>query len=409
MLNNYIVPLIELLASGDIGFMNAKLAQQVYERRKVAKCVVDYFEVAQDSGKTLSEVKIRYYYAVTKLLLDPDYRRILLYLPLSDLKDAPSFFRDAYLDAWYSLLHVQDVRENFYEGDSFEVDARPEGKMERIVKCVHLVPWLIEAEYLNYRDLVNILDANLDNEVLIRSFANTLSFMSDRCLLPACEIKSLRNMTAMTSQRKWIAPLFTSEKRRRWLESRENQFAEQTLLTPRAMLAGPFSVNLPSLVRDLEKVQSELKPHDMVLVGGSRLKGYGVSDSDLDVFSLKGLENNKEMRAGSPHAAHLYFNSIWIGGDGVMDLLKVAMKKAEAYYDTPDRRRSIERLESDLLQYRLLHKGYQRFMRGRNSLAEGYSDLDGDCPFYDEGYRKVATELFVKYVFIPKSIKTARD
>ena len=40
------------------------------------------------------------------------------------------------------------MRENFYEGDAFEVDARPEGKMERIVKCVHLVPWLIEAGYL---------------------------------------------------------------------------------------------------------------------------------------------------------------------------------------------------------------------------------------------------------------------
>jgi hypothetical protein len=409
MLNNYIVPLIELLASGDIGFMNAELTRQVYERRKIARCVVDYFKVVQNGEKMSSEAKIRYYHAVTILLRDPDYKRILLYLPLSDLKGAPNFFKDAYLDAWYSLLRVQDVRENFYEGDSFEVDARPEGKMERIVKCVHLVPWLIEAEYLNYRDLVNILDANLDNEVLMRSFANTLSFISDRRLLSTHEIEHLRDMTAMASQRKWVAPLFISEKRRKWLETRESQPTEQTLLTPKATLAGPFSANLPTLARDFEKVQSELKPQDIVLVGGSRLKGYGVFDSDLDVFSLKGLENNKEMRAGSPHAAHLYFNSIWIGGDGVMELLEVAIGKAEAYYGAPDRRRSIERLESDLLQYRLLHKGYQRFMRGRNSLAEGYSDLDGDCPFYDEGYRKIATELFVKYVFIPKSIKTARD
>ena len=150
MLNNYIVPLIELLASGDIGFMNAELTRQVYERRKIARCVVDYFKVVQNGEKMSSEAKIRYYHAVTILLRDPDYKRILLYLPLSDLKGAPNFFKDAYLDAWYSLLRVQDVRENFYEGDSFEVDARPEGKMERIVKCVHLVPWLIEAEYLKH-------------------------------------------------------------------------------------------------------------------------------------------------------------------------------------------------------------------------------------------------------------------
>lgn len=401
MLNNYIVPLIELLASGDIGFMDAKLIQQVYERREIAKCVVNYFKVAQTGERKLSETKVRYYHAITTLLQDSDYRRILLYLPLSDLKDAPNFFRDAYLDAWYSLLHVRDVRENFYEGDSYEVGARPEGKMERIVKCVHLAPWLIEAGYLKYHDLANILDANTSNETLIRSFANTLNFISDRCLLSTHEIENLHNMTAMVAQRKRIMPLFTSEKRRKWLELRKNQL-EPTLLTPKATLAGPFSPNLLALVGDFEKIQSELKPYDIVLVGGSRLKGYGVTDSDFDVFSLERLENIKETHVGSPHAAHLYFNSVWIGGDGVTDLMKVAVKKVETYYSTPDRRMSIERLESDLLQYRLLHKGYQKFMRGCNSLATGYTDLDGDCPFYDEGYRKIATELFVKYVFIPK-------
>lgn len=407
MLNNYIVPLIELLASGDISFMNAELARQVYERRKIAKCVVDYFEVAPDNRKTLSEIKSRYYHAIATLLQDPDYRRILLYLPLSDLKGAPDFFQKAYLSAWYSLLHIRDVRENFYEGDSFEVDARPEGKMERIVKCVHLTPWLIEAGYLNYHALVNILDDNKDNEVLTRSFANTLSFISDRCLLSTHEVENLRNMTVTVSQRKWIAPLFNSEKRREWLEMRKNQL-EQTLLTPNATLAGPFSINLRALAGDFEKVQAKLGPQDIALVGGSRLKGYAITSSDLDVFSLKELENDKEMYVGSPHAAHLYFNSVWIGGDRVTNLLEVAVKKAETYYNAPDRRTSIERLEIDLLQYRLLHKGYQRFMRGHNSLAKGYSDLDGDCPFYDEGYRKIATELFVKYVFIPKLIKTAR-
>lgn len=216
-------------------------------------------------------------------------------------------------------------------------------------------------------------------------------------------------MTAKVPQRKRVMPLFVSEKRREWLKTRENQFTEQTLLTPKAALEGPFSTNLPALASDFEKVQAKLEPREIVLVGGSRLKGYGVAGSDLDVFSLERLEANKEMHAGSPHAAHLYFNSIWIGGDRVTNLLEVAMEKAEAYYSVPNRRMSIERLESDLLQYRLLHKGYQRFTGSCNSLAKGYPDLDGDCPFYDEGYRKIATELFVKYVFIPKTIKTARD
>lgn len=406
MLNNYIVPFIELLASGDISFMQAELARQVYERREIAGAVVDYLNITQES-KITSEVKTRYYRAITALLQNPDYQRILLYLPLSDLKGAPDFFREAYLDTWHKLLHIQDARENFYEGDTFEVEARPGGEMERVVKCAHLTPWLIEVGYLSYHDLVNIFDANMENEVLIRSFANTLRLISDRRLFSVYEIGVLCDMTATVSQRKRVAPMFVSEKRRAWLKARCNQAARQTLVTPNARLAGPFSANLPILTGDFKKVQEELGPQDIVLVGGSRLKGYGVADSDFDVFSLKELKNSAEMYAGSPHAAHLYFNSVWVGGDGVTNLFEIAAEQVKAYYDTPDRRRSIERLESDLLQYRLLHKGYQRFTGECNSLAKGYPDLDGDCPFYNEGYRKVATELFAKYVFIPH-LKTAR-
>lgn len=408
MINNYIVPFIELLASGDVSFMDVSIVQQVYERRKVAEYVMNYFEVVR-RNKEMPEIKVRYYRAIATLLRDPDYRRVLLYLPLSDLKGAPDFFQEAYLDAWYKLLHVRDVRENFYEGDSFEVDARPGGEMERVIKCLHLTPWLIEAGYINYHDLTDILDVNPDNEVLIRSLANTLSFISDQRLLSTNEIDTLRDITTEVSQRKRVMPLFVSEKRRAWLKTRKNQFTEQTLLTPKATLEGPFSTNLPALTNDLEKIQTKLEPREIVLVGGSRLKGYGVAGSDLDVFNLERLGINTEMYAGSPHAAHLYFNSIWIGGDRVTNLLEVAADKTKAYYGAPNRRMSIERLESDLLQYRLLHKGYQRFTGSCNSLAKGYPNLDGDCPFYDEDYRRIATELFVKYVFIPKTIKTARD
>ncbi len=181
--------------------------------------------------------------------------------------------------------------------------------MERIVKCVHLVPWLIEAGYLNYRDLTNILNIGIDNEVLIRSFANTLSFISDRRLLLAHEIKVLHDMTAMLPQRKRIAPLFTSEKRHRWLKARKNHFTEQVLLTPNAMLMGPFSANLPALARDFEKVQSELEPQDIAIVGGSRLKGYGVLDSDLDVFSLKRLEGSKR-NVREAHTQRIYISTL---------------------------------------------------------------------------------------------------
>ena len=63
---------------------------------------------------------------------------------------------------------------------------------------------------------------------------------------------------------------------------------------------------------------------------------------------------------------------------------------------------SLDRLESDLLQYRLLHKGFSRFTGKKKFMTELYSEMDGDCPFYDDEYRRIATMLYAKYVLIPK-------
>ncbi len=35
-------------------------------------------------------------------------------------------------------------------------------------------------------------------------------------------------------------------------------------------------------------------------------------------------------------------------------------------------------------------------------MTELYSEMDGDCPFYDDEYRRIATMLYAKYVLIPK-------
>ena len=71
------------------------------------------------------------------------------------------------------------------------------------------------------------------------------------------------------------------------------------------------------------------------------------------------------------------------------------------YQNSPTKPQSIERLESDLLQYRLLHKGFQRLTGQVFFDTSGYPEMDGDCPFYDDKYRKIATLLYAKYVYVP--------
>jgi len=392
---NYMIPFIERLAAGEIPDCDKKIVAQIRKRRYATRIVTDYLQGNGDYEK--------YYDVIDQILLTPEYRRLLLYLPLSSLKRAPRQFRKTYLDVWYELLDVQDARENFYEGDTFEVSARPDGQLERVVKCAHLTPWLIEAGYLSYADLRSILSLNQDNEVLLRSFANTWQMIEDYKLFTRTEIRELQSLTTQVTHRAKLDPLYVSEGRKKWLDEREKQLLRESMLTPDANLAGPFSSNIAAFRSELERIQTTLKPNEIVLVGGSRLKGYGTSLSDLDIFNLEELNKHSEMKIGSPHAAHVYYNTLWLGGSNVKNLGKIAADCAMRYYEKTDRNFAIERLESDLLQYRLLHKGFAKFYGGHKSTVKKYTEMDGDCPFYDDSYRRIATELYVKYVFIPHS------
>ncbi len=390
---NYAIPIIEILASGELGFGSYEIKEQVQKRRKIAQAISSYLQGGGD--------KEGYFYALGQLLESQKYLRLLFYLPLSDLRLAPEWFHGVFLKAWHELLNVYDVRENFFEGDTYEVDARPNGELERVVKCAHLTPWLVEAEYLNYSDLRQILSLNQDNEILLRSFANTWRIIRDQKLLAAKEMDVLEGLTAHVNQRAQLHPLYISDRRQKWLSERGREARHEELLTPDAKLEGPFSPNMPKFMKELGSLQNSLEPEEVVLVGGSRLKGYGLKMSDFDVFNLRRLSNSPIMTAGSVHAVHLYFNALWIGGNKVKHLKELAMNHASIYFREADCSTLVERLESDLLLYRLLHKGFSRFCGGYSSAAKDYPEMDGNCPFYDDQYRRIATELFAKYVFIP--------
>jgi len=116
---------------------------------------------------------------------------------------------------------------------------------------------------------------------------------------------------------------------------------------------------------------------------------------------LKCLTSDKEMAPGSPHAIHIYFNTLWLGKTGTqseMESVRAGVVEEYSRLVGETRRLSIERLESDLLLYRLLHKGYANFTNKK--VFDVPEEMDGDCSFYDDGYREVATMLFAKYVWL---------
>lgn len=371
-------------------------------RKNAAKIICDFLQ--SNSQDACGELYHDFYESLGLLLANEESERILLYIPLFVLKNAPPSFRKIYMNAWRNLLYVQDVRENFFQGDCFELDARPEGGLERVVKCAHLLPWLIDADYISFDEIASILqDDSMRNPVLVRSFNDALSAVARKGMLDDSGFRLMKLMSRLMEnipETIKVEPLYVSKNRLKWLEESKNRKVE--LLTPNASLAGPFYCNINVIKPELEAISASLAPTDIVLINGSQIKGYGVVGSDLDISCLSDLESDGAFCPGSPDAAHLYFNAIWMGGEAVKGLESVANRIATVYSQASEevRRYSIERLESDLLQYRLLHKGFSRFTDKYHFKTDDFPEIDGGCPFYDDEYRKIATMLYVKYVWI---------
>lgn len=186
--------------------------------------------------------------------------------------------------------------------------------------------------------------------------------------------------------------------------------------------------------------------YPVAILGGSRFKGYGGLQSDTDVsvcirpevpqserealrsvlartftagettyepmeFWLQTTESGGlHVRDDAPDAhmadkywTHLLFNGAWIGDEQAIDELQ--QRLLPAYFSSTDQDREfyIQRLEQDLLQYRLMHKGYARhYPLLSRSEASRHPAIDGESVFWDPGYRQIATRLFAQHVYLPK-------
>ncbi|MDO8526698.1 MAG: nucleotidyltransferase domain-containing protein, partial [Deltaproteobacteria bacterium] len=192
--------------------------------------------------------------------------------------------------------------------------------------------------------------------------------------------------------------------------------------------------------------------YPVAILFGSRLKGYAKRNADLDVavfikpdvprnkrpeiqrilsrvFSNKKIdgkivefwlteENSKlqiidftdaDVSLADSTWIHLLFASVWFGKDDAIRELYTKLLPGFIYstgkkfedYDARDL--WLDEMEREVLQYRLMHKGYKRLFPEEGGIrTEHAKGMDPQSSFWDSGYRRLATKLFITRVFLPQ-------
>lgn len=227
-------------------------------------------------------------------------------------------------------------------------------------------------------------------------------------------------------------------------------------------LSGKFSENMPDLSTEIEELKyivTEIKLDPIlkksvmpvILIRGSKVKGYGesTSDTDISIFIKPGVSGSdktqireKLLKALSDHNfdhiptefwlteqgdklkinddlekdrwmaendwLHVLLNSFWLGDKTEINELRTKLLPSffevtnEIKHQRPIREIYFENMEKDLLQYRLMHKGYESHFSTINNPFKKKLSIDGASAFWDPGFRKLATKLFVNNIFLPK-------
>lgn len=183
-------------------------------------------EIAISQGHVKEEQAAALYESLSGLLSDHDYRRLVLYLPFElmpkkawrplgeELQKALEQFRQTYMEAWNSLLSVHDVRANFTDGDVLEVELR-EGDLPRVVKVAHLIPVLIEKNWMTVEDAEKLAEKTKDR------------ILQDSVLDALLAVRGTSKPERPETDSKSPAPI--TEKRALWLKQKEHQEAVDAL------------------------------------------------------------------------------------------------------------------------------------------------------------------------------------
>lgn len=167
---------------------------------------------------------------------EPCHKRILLYLPfellphrswrheVGTLNNAIDRFVTVYMERWYELLSVSDVRANFVDGDVLEMDLRKE-PLPRVVKAAHFIPWLVQKDLISIPDVIQLIKDN-PRSALQDSIVDTLPVLVDRKLLSDADMRSIivsNHIDIAIPCKKVSAPVLVTEARAYWLKQEEKK------------------------------------------------------------------------------------------------------------------------------------------------------------------------------------------
>lgn len=234
------------------------------------------------------------------------------------------------------------------------------------------------------------------------------------------------------------------------------------LSIPIPALDTPFAKRKESIHNELKEINDALEVvrsnselmrmiYPVAITLGSRMKGYAQSTADLDVaifvrpsigeaerarlqsliqstfvnekigghamefwleehdgdLRIKNFENPDTLRGDSslPHP----LLGAWCGDESAIKELYDRLMPGYLYSENKSiagenaRHVLLREMEHDSLQYRLMHKGYERFNARQGGIHTAHSDqIDGASMFYDSGYRRLANKLYVDRVFLPE-------
>lgn len=439
---------------------------QIQEHTEVTANINKIFDVIDKNNSNLydlmeseevsSKDAIQFFDSLSKKLNDEGGKRLLLYLPFEifpdlnwvpnnqELGESVGLLKTSAKNAWFELLSQADIRANFVDGDVIETDKRKEGP-KRIVKAAHIAPALVVQGVLNKEDVLDVATKIKNYPILVQSFAGSLDIMLDLGLITEEE----RN--AVDVEYEPVKPIEEyadiSEARTRWLANRhlDDQLAF-TKYEDKPLLHGKLSENLLKYNKTLVELENKINSPQLssyiypaAIIGGSRLKGYGVEESDFDVsvfvkpeidgnmnfrreleeamgfdpdkFILTGSEDLLSIKSQSGHdphigdadSVHVLMGGVWIGNPDTIKMLQTNLL-SKYLLDTKNRSFYLQCLEGDALRYRLLHKGFAKHYKIHSTMADlSHADeIDGKSAFYDESYRRLATRLFFERVFLPK-------
>ncbi len=370
----------------------------------------------------------------------------------------------AYRDAWIRQLHTIEPRANFTNGDIFEPGlGEPEriAKAGHLVPEI-ITRGIINTRDLSLL-ISNIEDPEilkpLAEGATVAYHAGLIPDSEWESLSATIDTK-LKFVTLGPDMHDESQFTHVSEARKIWLANVAKE-AQIPPLYDSIDFSDPLPVKPETLAKDFAFAHDAMKKiHDdpilsqalypSMLVFGSRIKGYARVNSDYDgaIFFKPGVtiedreailtrlyeiapeikkiaqlleywmqedeeglrfkEIPNNLKSVGAKQVYLFLNGAWIshGNEHTQiqrDTLNQYVHLPQGDNNNPVRKALLTRLEQDILQYRLLHSGYRKVNPSHKKSAPTNGHLiDWNSDFWDPGYRRVASQLFLSRVFLPQ-------